>query len=119
MIMKNQGNIVDTLASAEGFATDFTAIGAVICVTLSMNFKIFLQVSGVRTFGTFEDLGFIAMHSLIVLIQSRLSVRFKDECRNWQVLELEVIHFDRNITKRSLSVVANSHKSHLNGRSKV
>ena len=88
MIMKNQGNIVDTLASAESFTTDFTAIGAVICVTLSMNFKIFLQVSGVRTFGTFEDLGFIAMHSLIVLIQSRLSVRFKDECRNWQILEL-------------------------------
>ncbi len=61
-------NFVDTLASTERFTTDFTAIGTIICVTLSMNFKIFLQVSGVRTFGTFEDLGFVSMHTLIVLI---------------------------------------------------
>ena len=68
-------NSVDTLASTESFTTHFTAIGAVICMTLRMNFKIFLQVSRVRTFGTFEDLGFVSMNSLIVLIQSRLSVR--------------------------------------------
>ena len=68
--------LVDTPASAESFTTHFTAIGTIICVTLSMNFKIFLQVSGVRTFGTFEDLGFVSMNSLIVLIQSRLLVRF-------------------------------------------
>ena len=43
MIMRNQENIVDTLASAESFTTDFTAIGAVICVTLSMDFKICLS----------------------------------------------------------------------------
>ena len=75
--MENHENLVDTLASAESFTTYFTAIGAIICVTLSMNFKIFLQVSGVRTFGTFEDLGFVSMNSLIVLIQSWLSVRFQ------------------------------------------
>ena len=69
-------NSVDTLASAESFTTDFTAIWTVICMTLRMNFKIFLQVSRVRTFGTLEDLGFVSMNSLIVLIQSRLSVRF-------------------------------------------
>ena len=75
-LKKLNKNSVDTLASTESFATDFTAIWAVICMTLRMNFKIFLQVSRVRTFGTLEDLGFVSMNSLIVLIQSRLSVRF-------------------------------------------
>lgn len=69
-------NSLNTLTSTESFSANFTAIGTIICVTLSMNFKIFLQVSGVRTFGTFEDLGFVSMNSLIVLIQSRLSIRF-------------------------------------------